>query len=550
VQAVIESRLAQLSEAARELIGVAATIGREFTSDVLGYALEADEDTLVRGLDELWQRRIVREQGADSYDFSHDRIREVVYEALSPVRRRHHHLRIAEALTRHAARDPGAVSGQVAGHYERAGVADRAVTWYERAAEAAQGLHANAEAVRLLYRALDLLSGVPASPERDARELGILTALPGSLVAVEGYASSRLTDVHRRAAELAHELGVEPAAPLLRSLALVNLSNGDFVAAGRAGEQLRDRSERDRDDVLRVEAEYVLGIAAFWRGELGAAQEHFEVAVERYRSEHRRTHLLRYGQDPKVVCLGRLAITLWLAGRAQAAARTGALGLALAEEIGDPYTSAIARVFAAVLALEMRDPDLLRRHVAALKANPSEREARQNQIVREAFEGYLDVLDGRAEAGIARIERALDDVRHAVPAPGHEATIGRVLLAAGAAAGDARTGLAATDRALDAGDARVWEAEARRLRAEFLAALSAPASDVEAEFARARAVARRQGAGTLELRAAVSLLRYRLARGDGEGARLARESLAVVLDALPERTETPDLREASRLGEA
>ena len=35
VQTVIESRLAQLSDPARDLVGVAATIGREFTTDVL-----------------------------------------------------------------------------------------------------------------------------------------------------------------------------------------------------------------------------------------------------------------------------------------------------------------------------------------------------------------------------------------------------------------------------------------------------------------------------------------------------------------------------------
>jgi predicted ATPase len=53
VQAAIGSRLLQLAEPARNLAGVAATIGREFTSDVLAYASEADEETLMHGLDEL-----------------------------------------------------------------------------------------------------------------------------------------------------------------------------------------------------------------------------------------------------------------------------------------------------------------------------------------------------------------------------------------------------------------------------------------------------------------------------------------------------------------
>src|SRR5581483_12336421 len=119
--------------------------------------------------------------------------------------------------------DPGTVSGQIAGHYDRAGGAGEAVPWYARAAEEALRLHAHAEAVRLLDRALVLLHTLPPTTERDARELEILTALPASLLAVEGYGSRRYADIHRRAGELAHRLGVEPAPPILRSLALASL---------------------------------------------------------------------------------------------------------------------------------------------------------------------------------------------------------------------------------------------------------------------------------------------------------------------------------------
>ncbi len=67
VQSVIEARLAQLSAPARELVEVAATIGREFSADVLAATPpRRDEDALVRGLDELWRRRIVRERAGRS----------------------------------------------------------------------------------------------------------------------------------------------------------------------------------------------------------------------------------------------------------------------------------------------------------------------------------------------------------------------------------------------------------------------------------------------------------------------------------------------------
>ncbi|MDQ1300155.1 MAG: hypothetical protein QG637_72, partial [Chloroflexota bacterium] len=97
VRIVIESRLAQLSPLAQRLAGLAATIGRSFTFDVLAAACKEGEDAVSNGLDELWRRRIIREQGSRGYDFSHDRIRDVAYAGVSPAQRQLCHRRVAEA---------------------------------------------------------------------------------------------------------------------------------------------------------------------------------------------------------------------------------------------------------------------------------------------------------------------------------------------------------------------------------------------------------------------------------------------------------------------
>src|SRR2546421_11711826 len=60
IQTVLAARFAQLSPFARELANVAAVIGREFAFSVLARASGESEDAVVRGLDELWQRRMVR----------------------------------------------------------------------------------------------------------------------------------------------------------------------------------------------------------------------------------------------------------------------------------------------------------------------------------------------------------------------------------------------------------------------------------------------------------------------------------------------------------
>ncbi len=155
VQVTIQYRLSQLSAHAQSLIQVAAVIGREFTFEVLARVCDQSEDALVQGLDELWRKHVVREQGANAYDFSHDKIRAVAYAGLSTTRRRMLHHKVAEALVNVHTADLEAISAQIAQHYEIAGQSDRAIEFYRRAARAAQRVFANREAIELYQHAIE-----------------------------------------------------------------------------------------------------------------------------------------------------------------------------------------------------------------------------------------------------------------------------------------------------------------------------------------------------------------------------------------------------------
>jgi predicted ATPase len=174
VQATIEGRLAQLSPSAQELVGLAAVVGREFTFAVLAEASDLDQNALLRALDELWARRVVREQGGEGYDFSHDKLRQVAYARLGEVRRRHLHRRVAGALEAVFAADLGPASGQVAVHYERAGEVERALPYYLRAAEHARQVYANEPAMGHYERVLALTapSGTGEKAEWRLQALG------------------------------------------------------------------------------------------------------------------------------------------------------------------------------------------------------------------------------------------------------------------------------------------------------------------------------------------------------------------------------------------
>jgi tetratricopeptide (TPR) repeat protein len=454
---------------------------------------------------------------------------------------------VARALERLHAGDPAPVAAQVAAHHERGGRAAEAVDWYQRAAAAAQRLPAYAEAVRLLERALRLLGALPPTRARRERELEVLTRLQGPLGVVDGYGSPRLAEVQRRGLELADQLGVEPAAPLLRSTATASLARGDFEAARRVGERLRAGGAPGGDDLREVQGDYILGIVAFWKGEFEAARRHFDAAVDRYRPGRRSSRLARYGATTEVLSTSRLGNTLGFLGHLDAATRARATALARASETGNPHSREAALLFGAMLALELRDPASVRAFTAELAAWPGDL-ARPTGVVVDALAGYVEVLDGRATGGVARIRQALEGPAEGGHAPGMHAMVARVLLEACAVTGDARTGLVAADRALGLDDdVRTWESEARRRRGELLAALGAPGDDAEAELGRALEVARLQGARLLELRAAASLFRRRLEAGDDRSLRRARELLASAVDAMPEGHDTPDLRDAAAL---
>ena len=118
--AVLRKRLGRGTTSAREVAGLAAAVGTNFTLDLLTEASDLDADLVVEAVDELWRRRIIREF-RDGYDFSHDLLREAAYAGISPPRRWQLHRRIAQGLELLHAEDADSVAAQLAEQYARAG---------------------------------------------------------------------------------------------------------------------------------------------------------------------------------------------------------------------------------------------------------------------------------------------------------------------------------------------------------------------------------------------------------------------------------------------
>ncbi|MBN2146600.1 MAG: AAA family ATPase [Anaerolineales bacterium] len=151
LQATLVRRLERLNEPARLLAQAIAALGREFCLPLISAVAGMAETEAMLALDELWQRRIVRETGSGKYYLSHERLGEAALLNLSPVRRRWLHLQAARALEQ-----SGEDHGLVAGHYAEAGETSRAAQAFSKAAQHAASLFALEEARNLVERALAL----------------------------------------------------------------------------------------------------------------------------------------------------------------------------------------------------------------------------------------------------------------------------------------------------------------------------------------------------------------------------------------------------------
>ena len=202
-----------MTAAAREVAGLAAAVGTNFTLDLLTEASDLDVGTVVGAVDELWRRRIMREFG-DGYDFSHDLLRDTAYAQVSPPKRWLLHRRVAQALELLHADDADTVSAQLAEQYARGGRPGRAVACYQRAADVAAGMFAHAEAIRLHKEALSGVRHLPEGKDRDRQELQVLEAMAAPLNARYGYSSPQLQRALERSIDLAESLGAKtPRSP-------------------------------------------------------------------------------------------------------------------------------------------------------------------------------------------------------------------------------------------------------------------------------------------------------------------------------------------------
>ena len=160
VREVVEARLARLSAASRNLLGLAALIGRDFDFALLSRACGLDLPRTAACIEELVRHQVLRGAG-ERLLFVHDRVREVAEAAVTSVRRPAIHRAVAQALeVLHTGR-LHEVYDRLATHWARAREEEKAVAYLGLAAGQDATRYALPEALGRLEEAAHLAAGLP-----------------------------------------------------------------------------------------------------------------------------------------------------------------------------------------------------------------------------------------------------------------------------------------------------------------------------------------------------------------------------------------------------
>jgi DNA-binding SARP family transcriptional activator/predicted ATPase len=355
-------RLATLDDLAAQLIAAAAVIGRSFDFETLVAISGRSEQETILGIESLLAQDVIEECGAcDSpeqirYDFTHEKLRALVYEQISLTRRRLLHRRLAEVLVEQARRagDVKQLASQIAHHYRLCGQNSLAAAYFRQAGDYSRGFFANRQALEH-YRSAQALG----HPEQWWLEeaCGDLHVLLGEYAqALEAYQRVRqnasLNDVPRLAYKqgnveqrrghwggaiehyqfaLATEPNLQPAfaARVKADWSFTAYQSGEEKAAAELARESLASAQHAGEPRALAQANNLLGILARKRGEHLVSRRHLEESLALGRQMQ--------DNDIQAAALNNLALLENDAGNFDAAIDYTKQALEICQRLGDRH---------------------------------------------------------------------------------------------------------------------------------------------------------------------------------------------------------------------
>ena len=496
LHASLTERLDRLGPA-REVASVAAAIGREFRFDLLRAVLPDRTAEELRALLAALTHAGLLSAGDPAsgiYEFRHALIQDAAYALLPRGRRRTLHQSIATALNEKFPESVALQPEVVASHYTKAGMLEQAIRHRIDAGKRSVRSSALIDAVAHFSEAIEQLSHLPASPERDRDELRLQLLLGPAVMATKGYASAETLRVFSRARELAGSTttGTDERLEILSGLFNVHYGRAEIEQAQAVAHQhlaLAQASGR-----YEARAYCFMGQVHLVRGEFQSAKPHFERAIEIFNRDREDPRSLGVYGSQYVVATAFLAGVYWALGDPEKATRSTSDSIKYATQSGHLVSIALALITRLFTPLP-----------GGLKGDPMEAREALDFCARHGlgnFEIWARFATGAVMARRDNLHAGIETMQSAIDAA--ETTGSRlfrpVQLATVASAyarlGDTGKALALADQALEVahrtGEKRV-DSALHRLRGELLIARNKRRAG-RADLLRAIEIARAQHA--------------------------------------------------------
>jgi hypothetical protein len=485
VRDVVRDRMAGLDDDARDLLRVAALIGRDLDLGLLARAAGVDIADCLERLEPLRALGLLELGPEDlfSWRFAHDLVRESVTETTAHQQAIQLHLRIADALEEGQA-DDESITERVAFHLRAAGpLADpvRTVEVLKRAGRRAATKLAVAAADRHLELAAQI-ARTAGLPELELSALSLLAIAPRRQA---GFGGTTF-DLLERAEHLARQLGREVEAAGLLFARLFGAYTFLEWDRERLVRRLSEQGEASSDPVVQVYGRQAWGLHQWDSGNIGEAYRCLSrnnlALLEGVVSSHSETPIRRdvSGEWP-----GWLAVVTALHGDVETA------GTMIDRWNGpeDPYAVATWAYYITIIASMAGDPGWVMRTIERWMTVGTGRAAVQQEHYVRLNWYWARALTGDDPAKIAaEAEQIVAGTLVDPPRWGvayHHALIADMWLAAGRPR-EAGSALDRADHALDAYGQRYSEGLVLLLRARLLRARGESQGVVRAAAEKAR----------------------------------------------------------------
>ena len=548
---LLVSRLDRLGSRT-EVVQMAATIGREFSYELIMGVLDLDANTLQEKLERLVQAEVIFQSGTPPqaiYTFKHALIQDAAYSAILRKRLLTNHQTIGECFENQF---PQIVESQpelLAHHFTAAGDFTKAVGYWLTAGKRSQDAFVNLEAINNFQTGLELVEKLEESSERDGIELGFQLGLATVQTMAKGWGFPRLEAIHVRSLELCKRIGEDsPIFHVSWGIWAWRLLKAELDFADEMSQDIWKLAEARNDDGYRMEACFAKVCTALWRAEFETLTEFGHRGIALYDEDRCRFHASFTSQNSGCTIQAHWSLGTWIAGYPDHAFAIGERGVALGLELKDPFSTAFARYHLGCVQQECRMATAARESGDAVIAIGTEHKfdlfsAAMGMMLRGA--GLL--LEGNREKGTKQLQTGFNNFKGAgmeLSLTHYYGMLAEAHLVSGRieeAMTSVSDGLALVERSNE----RFQEAYLHRLRGDLQLAMS-PDNRAEAEecYQTSIDIARRQKAKSWELQATMRL--SRLWQEDGRSDE-AKEMLSGIYDWFTEGFDTADLVDAKAL---